>query len=483
MEKMEKKLMDAAMAGDTGALNDLIAEDPLVLDRALVSCVAETPLHVASMLGHLAFVTELLSRNPELASELDSQGSTPLHLAAAKGHVEIAKELVLADPGACAVRNLDGRTALHVAAAKGRFKVVGELVGVGSEWTRALTDRGETALHLCVGRSRLEGLKVLVKAVGKDDEFVNWKDCDGNTVLHIAVAKKLIEIIKFLLFETGVDVNALNASSATALDILMQSPRDLRDMEIEDFLRGAGAQSARDLRNIEHDWVRAPTKERQILRHRGSALSSKVSESMKPAENKQPTDWLGRKRSSLMVVASLLATVAFQAAITPPGGVWQDDQQVDENGNPVENPHTVGTSVMAYKQGKEYGLVMIFNTISFLASLSIILLLVSGLPIKRRRWMWIQMVIMWVAVSTLVVTYFITLRHMSPSEENVQIVLRRVTEISGWTWLTLMVVVFFGNVIRMNLWILRKYGYIKPKDVEPSNVDDELELGEVRTED
>ncbi|TQD83834.1 hypothetical protein C1H46_030594 [Malus baccata] len=194
MEKMEKKLMDAAMAGDTGALNDLIAEDPLVLDRALVSCVAETPLHVASMLGHLAFVTELLSRNPELASELDSQGSTPLHLAASKGHVEIVKELVLADPGACAVRNLDGRTALHVAAAKGRVKVVGELVGVGSEWTRALTDRGETALHLCIGRNRFEGLKVLVKAVGKDDEFVNWKDCDGNTVLHIAVAKKLIEV-------------------------------------------------------------------------------------------------------------------------------------------------------------------------------------------------------------------------------------------------------------------------------------------------
>ncbi|KAB2618348.1 ankyrin repeat-containing protein [Pyrus ussuriensis x Pyrus communis] len=208
---MEKKLMDAAMAGDTGALNDLIAEDPLVLDRALVSC--------------------LLSRNPELASELDSQGSTPLHLAAAKGHVEIVKELVLADPGACAVRNLDGRTALHVAAAKGRVKVVGELVGVGSEWTRALTDRGETALHLCV----------LVGAVGNDDEFLNWKDCDGNTVLHIAVAK-----------------------NATALDILMQSPRDLRDMEIEDFLRGAGAQSARDIRNIEHDWVHAPTKERQI---------------------------------------------------------------------------------------------------------------------------------------------------------------------------------------------------------------------------
>ncbi|KAB2607911.1 ankyrin repeat-containing protein [Pyrus ussuriensis x Pyrus communis] len=83
---MDKKLLDAAMAGDTAVLKDLIAEDPLVLNRALVSCVSETPLQGALMLVHLAFVTELLSCNPELAFELDSHGSTPLHVAVAKGH-------------------------------------------------------------------------------------------------------------------------------------------------------------------------------------------------------------------------------------------------------------------------------------------------------------------------------------------------------------------------------------------------------------
>ncbi|KAM0970261.1 hypothetical protein ACFX13_018627 [Malus domestica] len=173
---MDKKLLDATMAGDTATLKDLIAEDPLGLDRALVSCVSETPLHVALMLGHLGFVTELLSCNPELASELDSHGSTPLHVAAAKGRVK-----------------------------------------------------------------SLEGLKVLVEAAGNDDDFVNWKNYDGNTVLHIAMAKKQTEITKFLLFKTGVNVNALNANNATALDILKQSSRDLRDMEIEDSLRGVGA--------------------------------------------------------------------------------------------------------------------------------------------------------------------------------------------------------------------------------------------------
>ncbi|GFS43448.1 hypothetical protein Acr_00g0085160 [Actinidia rufa] len=381
------------------------------------------------MLGHAKFVKAVLSRKPELASELDSEGRSPLHLAAAKGHLEIARELLSADPEVCAVvRNSDGRTPLHAAAVKGRVEVVAELARVSTESTRALTDRGETSLHLCVRHNKFEVLKLLVEAVRKDGELVNWRDCEGNTILHIAVAKKQFEIIKFLLTTGVVEVNALNKNGSTSLDILIQSPRDLRDLEIEELLRTAGGKH---------------------------------------------TDWLGRKRSALMVVASLISTVAFQAGLTPPGGVWQDDYQVDSNGNPVDDPHTVGTAVMAYKDSIQYSTFMIFNTIAFLASLSIILLLVSGLPLKRRRWMWLQMVIMWITITALVMTYFVALRNMSPKEADVQNMLREVTTISVLTWLVLMVIVLVGNVVRMNLWILRKYGYIKEKESKPSEGIDE----------
>ncbi len=77
---------------------------------------------------------------------------------------------------------------------------------------------------------------------------------------------------------------------------------------------------------------------------------------------------------------------------------------------------SVGTAVMAYTVGDGYGLFMIFNTIAFLASLSTILLLVSGLPIKRRRWMWLQMVTMWIAISALTSTYFLGFIHMTPDQ-------------------------------------------------------------------
>lgn len=272
----------------------------------------------------------------------------------------------------------------------------------------------------------------------------------------------LLQTINFLLSSTGVDVNAFNTNGSTALDILLQSPRDLRDIEIDDSLRAFGALSAKDIPSIVHNWK--PPVERRITKTSAASINLKDKSFNKPPVKQKQTDWLGRKRSSLMVVASLIASVAFQASITPPGGVWQDTVRGDGNSTSADKPHEVGKSIMASSENSEYGIFMIFNTLAFLSSLSIILLIVSGLPIKRRRWVWIQMVIMWISITAQVVTYFISLRHMSPKNDNVQSMLREVTEISVLTWLSLMMVVFIGNIIRMNLWILRKYGYMKKKD-------------------
>ncbi|XVF88849.1 hypothetical protein PTKIN_Ptkin19aG0083800 [Pterospermum kingtungense] len=475
---MEKRLSDAAMEGNLKSLQQLLKEDPLLLHRSTVSCVSDTPLHVSSMLGHAIFVKELLNLNPELAPELDSLGCSALHLAAAKGHVEIVKELLKVDSEMCMVRNQDGRTPLHLAAVKGRVNVVMELVQARPDSAWVMTELDETVLHLCVASNRLVSLKSLVQEIGKDDELVNRKDCDGNSVLHIAVAKKQIEIIKFLLAIPRLDINAINKNGFTALDTLIHSPRDLRDMEIDCILRDAGVLSSKDLHIIAAEWVPNPVKIPQKTKSLVSLVSTEETNSKKPITKHKHTDWLARKRSALMVVASLIATVAFQAAITPPGGVWQADESVDENGNPLKYPIKAGTAVMAYSQEIEYGQFMIFNTLAFLASLSIILLLVSGLPIKRRRWMWIQMVIMWIAITAQVITYFIALRHMSP--DTAAGMLRDVTQISVLTWLCLMGVVFIGNVVRMNLWVLRKYGLIKEKEQKPSaEVDNDQEQEDV----
>ncbi|KAK2633164.1 hypothetical protein EUGRSUZ_L00459 [Eucalyptus grandis] len=148
-----------------------------------------------------------------------------------------------------------------------------------------------------------------------------------------------------------------------------------------------------------------------------------------------------------MVVASLLVTVALQAATTPPGGVWQDDYKVNANGNPVKEPHMAGTSILAHIQRIAYGQFMIFNPLPFLSSLSIILLLLSGLPIKRR-----------------------SLRNISLAD--MRGMLKDVTDVSVVCWLCLMGVVFMGNVVRLCVWVLRKWGYLKQKEKKDSDEDD-----------
>ncbi|KAB1225977.1 hypothetical protein CJ030_MR1G018348 [Morella rubra] len=276
-----------------------------------------------------------------------------------------------------------------------------------------------------------------------------------------------LQIIKFLLNQTKIEVNAQNANGFTALDVLSHGPRDIRDMEIKACLRKAKA-----LRINE-----APSRTHNPDIACGSTLTqpstSQETGVEQPVKKHKSIDWLGRKRSALMIVASLLATVAFQAAITPPGGLWQDDYLVDSDGNPVEKPHTVGTAVMAYTIGTDYGRFMIFNTIAFLASLSIILLLVSGLPIKQRRWMWIQMVTMWIAITALSGTYLLGLKTLTPN--HVEGVLYHVMRISIYLWLAMMGLVFLGNTIRMVLWLLRKFGYIneKPRGASIGIEDDE----------
>ncbi|KAK0596588.1 hypothetical protein LWI29_017093 [Acer saccharum] len=163
-------------------------------DRFMVGCHPETPLHIASMLGHLDFVQEILNRKPEMAGELDARKSSPLHLATAKGHLEIVKKLVLVNPEMCSALDRDGRNPLHIATIKGHFSVLRELVNVKPLAARmVIDDRGETILHLCVRYSQLEMLKLLVETIS-DNGFLNSKCHDGNTILHTAAADKQVEV-------------------------------------------------------------------------------------------------------------------------------------------------------------------------------------------------------------------------------------------------------------------------------------------------
>ncbi|WRX32078.1 PGG domain - like 10 [Theobroma cacao] len=129
------------------------------------------------------------------------------------------------------------------------------------------------------------------------------------------------KMIKYLLTNTKMEVNGRNANGFTALDLLLHSQRDLRDMEIKECLQKAGALRMTKVHSIANN----QEIEEVLPPIQAQPLIPKETNSKPVVEKHKHTDWLGRKRSALMVVASLLATVAFQASLSPPGGVWTSE--------------------------------------------------------------------------------------------------------------------------------------------------------------
>lgn len=234
-----------------------------------------------------------------------------------------------------------------------------------------------------------------------------------------------MQTIKYLVSVGGLEVNALNREGITPLDVLIRSRRDVRDSEIEKSLK-----NVRGFGTLEND-------------HRPAKNNSWES------LMKQHIDWFDQQKSALMVVASLIATMAFQVGVNPPGGVWQDDKP-DNSGR-----HRVaGDSVFAYKLPRGYTNFYIVNMIAFIASLSIILLLMSGLPLRRRVFLWILMVITWIAITTIALCYLVAVVALTPDE--------RVTSIlpmMGYMiilWIALMALLLIGHTIRMIVKLVKK---------------------------
>ncbi|TXG61820.1 hypothetical protein EZV62_013183 [Acer yangbiense] len=292
----------------------------------MVGCYAETPLHIATMLGHLDFVQEILNRKPKLAEELDSWKLSPLHIATAKGYLDIVKILLSVNSEMCFARDRDGRNPLHIATIKARISVLRELVNVRPQAARMLIDRrGETILHLCVRYDQLEILKLLVETIG-DNGFLNSKDDDGNTILHTAAADK--QVIEYLIIKTAIEVNTINVYGFTALDLSTQSSRkDEKDLQIVELLRCSGSKHTKDIHLSAHE-LGTTQMARTLTSHENDHNNNALQPQNKGCGNvdEKKNDWVEKMSSTLMIVASLIATMAFQVAVNPPGGVWQEDK-------------------------------------------------------------------------------------------------------------------------------------------------------------
>ncbi|XP_073132002.1 uncharacterized protein [Henckelia pumila] len=418
----ENKLYEAASTDNTAILNLLLEKDPFLLERISYTCSNKTPLHVATMKGNLRFVQGILKRNLQLAQVLDSQHSSPLHVASAKGYLDIAKTLLSAAPDVCLSRDSGGKIPLHLSAMNGHAGVLAELVRVCPLAAREKVDGGGNVLHLCVKYDRLECLETLVPVL--NEEVVNAKDNDGNTIMHMAIRDKQIEIIKYLVETNKINLNAKNSQGQTVEDILDEtSHEDDTVSDIKKILQPA------------------------LTKSRGTRT--------------QPVKWLTKKRDSIMVVAILIATMAFQAALSPPGGLWQDELTQDSQGNPVPNPHHAGEAIMSNSNPEFFQNYIRVNTVAFVSSLSIILFLISGLPFKHRFLLWLLMVAMWLTVTSIAITYGLSILVITPKRYAES--KNHVVETAITVWCGVMAILLVGNTVRfIDKWLWAKGIVVRP---------------------
>ncbi|KAK1371113.1 PGG domain-containing protein [Heracleum sosnowskyi] len=414
MEKIymvEKQLYDATLKGDVRTLEALMGEDELLLARVSVtSCFNQTPLHIAAMLGHFEYAKSLLQYKPNFATRLDSQDRSPLHLASANGCVNIVSLLLQEDPSVCLVRDEDGRTPLHLAMMNGQYESINKLVEAKPDVTCYTLDHGETILHSCVTYNRLRALILLIESTTVDEDLTNVKDGSGNTILHTATALKRTQQVKYLLTRTEMRVNEVNGKGLTALDITEEIPKDVKTIEIKELLISHGAIRAKELGNTSHQLATDVTTNAQILNeprcNRRLKLLRKVKKwsiLKKKGEN---------KGDSLLVAATVIAAMAYQASISPPGGViGMDASEIKvSTGNSIEP----GTSILAHYDPRTSKLFWMFNTISFIASLSIIFLFVSGISAKRKIFIRVLRAAMWIIVSSMALAYLVAVATFIP---------------------------------------------------------------------
>ncbi|KAL8092949.1 hypothetical protein AgCh_034996 [Apium graveolens] len=191
---MEKKLYSACLKGDVETLKAMMEEDELTLARASISsCFNQTPLHLASMLGHYEFAKTL-----------------PMSVALQAGY----------DEKMCKVLDKDGRTPFHLAVMNSQYDSVRELMKINSESYEGLG----TLLHLCVMYNRLDVLILILES--NDTDLSDMKD----ESTHCSSSQTYPDNKILGTNRSEAEVSVENKNGLTALGMIMEIPEDVKTM-------------------------------------------------------------------------------------------------------------------------------------------------------------------------------------------------------------------------------------------------------------
>ena len=213
---------------------------------------SKTMMHVAAVHGHVAVISELISRFGVSVDIEDSDGCTPLfyateyglddvvdllvirfkanvnarcrkktrvtplHMAVSKSVTSIAKKLLTngADPNAVGNRRY---TPLHLAVKKGKDILVQMLIGYDAD-IQAQTTQGLSALHMAVDAQNESIAQLLIIKGARIDTYSK----KGESPLHTAIRRQDVATIDILIHKKA-DVNIANKKGDTPLHLAMNT--------------------------------------------------------------------------------------------------------------------------------------------------------------------------------------------------------------------------------------------------------------------
>ncbi|KAK1385570.1 hypothetical protein POM88_023305 [Heracleum sosnowskyi] len=165
--------------------------------------------------GHSEVLKELLHSFPNLVMTTDASNSTTLHTATAQGHIDVVNLLLDADSNLAKIARNNGKTVLHIAARMGHLEVAKSLLSKYPSIGFRTDLKGQTALHMATTRGTRHYILQQERVVLSTRSHFSIK-------LGVCVVTTCLKIVSCLVSVEGINVNAVNKSGETPLDIAVK---------------------------------------------------------------------------------------------------------------------------------------------------------------------------------------------------------------------------------------------------------------------
>ncbi|XP_044476342.1 ankyrin repeat-containing protein BDA1-like [Mangifera indica] len=399
-----KGLQDLTAVGDVDKLFSELTKDLYVLEDIEKIPLVTTPLHTAVSQGKIRFAKEIVNLKPSFAWKRDERGLSPLHLALEGKHLqkwqdprdpdlewkyqELITWLIKHDSGLVGVKAMGLVTPLHYAAQVDDESSLAAFLHDFPSSIEDLTVKSETAVHVAIKNGSFKAFNVLLGWLRRvyKLEILNREDEEGNNALHTAVSASKPEMVKLLLPYMG--VNERNSKGLTALDMFNYRQRQgLVDAAVGNILHATEAKTASQLHR--------PSQKSSLVEKLsgGSSYLEKI-RLISGLDYRYVDEISLETRNILLVVAVLVATATYQAALSLPGGFWQDDSNLQPAANNASISNTTTTTVFSTEPSEHQAGKMILrspgqltfltaNSLAFFTSLCMISALVVGLPFEN----------------------------------------------------------------------------------------------------